>query len=183
MSRMPVRALVLAAALAGAACAPARVPPEPACRPRVNAPEPTPPAPPPVSITTAQPVRVCVLRGGGLEEVVIGYDVLTGDSTYQGRPFSEAFPADSPYAASARWFIDGEMLPWRGRRLAKYGLPRVIEGEYLERVGEHRGVPLFAEEGLDEEAGGGWVLYVPVQPGCVFQVYLIDYHSSAVRGD
>lgn len=128
-------------------------------------------------------LRVCVLSAGHLREVEVRYDVTTGDSaTAQGRPFSEAYPVDSSYAAVHRWFVEGEMLPIAGREfpLEKYGLPRLIRVHEVERFGVYRGVPVFVEAGTAASVPD--VVYLPVRPGCEFQPYQQAYTVGAVRG-
>lgn len=123
---------------------------------------------------------VCVLREGAITNVEVSIDPQRGDTLLDGRPFAEAHPAGSPpYAAASPWYIDHHPLPFRGRTLMKYGLPRVFEPEELRRAGEFRGMPLFAEAG---DRGVPDVVYVFVRPGCVFHPYQIDYQVGAVRG-
>jgi hypothetical protein len=83
-----------------------------------------------------------------------------------------------PYASGTVWFINHEPLETRGQRFTKYGLPRVIPAQQLRRMGEFRGVPLFAEVGMDEPD----VYYVPIRPGCEFQPYQNSHTTGAVRG-
>jgi hypothetical protein len=115
---------------------------------------------------------VCVLRDGRLEKVPIEYNTATGDTTYEGVPFSQAFPLSDDYAARAEWFIDNEPIPFRPPwPHVKYGYPRVMGVHEIVRVGEHRGVGIYvvARDTVDPQ-----VIYVPVRPGCVFQPYAIN---------
>jgi hypothetical protein len=127
-------------------------------------------------------LRVCVVSQGRLLEVPVQYNPTNGDSTYLGKAFREAFPLDGSYAATHRWYVDGEMLPIEGRRLPleKYGLTRVLQPEDLQRWGTYDGVPLFVETG--DTSGVANVVYVPVRPGCEFQQYLQAYSVGGVRG-
>lgn len=125
-------------------------------------------------------ITVCVLRDGEIVDVAASLDAASGDTVVDGRPFGEVHAAGSPrYAAGSEWYINHEMLPFHGRRLAKYGLVFTIPRDLLRRVGEFRGMPLFAEAGT---SGVPDVVYVFVRPGCVFQSYQVDYHVGAVRG-
>ena len=126
-------------------------------------------------------IRICVLQNGNLREVRVRYDVATGDTTVDGRPFSQVFPPDAPgYAASASWMILNEPIPFRGYRYIKYGRPRVFGVREVQRAGEYRGTPLF----IEAEAGDGLpaLLLVPVRPGCEFQTYQTSFEANAVRG-
>lgn len=126
---------------------------------------------------TQRDITVCVLQDGALVNVTAQYDTVTRDTLFGAPGGDGGRAAPDAYAAGAAWFIDGESLPWRGYRLVKYGPERVLPLEYLERAGEHRGIPYFSEAGMD-----GGPLYVPVRRGCVFQPYSVDYHVGGVRG-
>ncbi|HEV3052354.1 MAG TPA: hypothetical protein VGX50_18730 [Longimicrobium sp.] len=123
---------------------------------------------------------VCVLRDGAIANVEVSIDPQTGDTLLDGRPFAEAHPVEfPPYAAASPWYINHQPLPYHGRTLMKYGLPRVLEPEEVRPAGEFRAMPLFAEAG---DKGIPAVVYVFVRPGCVFHPYQIDYTVGAVRG-
>lgn len=164
-----MRAALLIAALALAACAGGREVPAPA-------PSPLPAAEPPPAVTMPSlrihTLRACLVQNGALTEVTFSYDILTGDSLYQGVPFSQAFPLHDGYAAEARWFIDNEPIPFtRPWAHVKYGYPRVMGVHEIVRAGEHRGVGIYVAVGdtVDPQ-----VIYVPVRPGCLFQRYQIN---------
>jgi hypothetical protein len=123
---------------------------------------------------------VCVLRDGAIANVEVSIDPQTGDTLLDGRPFAEAHPAGSPpYAAASPWYINHQPVRFRGRMLMKYGLPRILAPEEVQRAGEFRGMPLFAEAGV---SGIPEVVYVMVRPGCMFHPYQRDYQAGAVRG-
>lgn len=128
----------------------------------------------------AASVGVCVVRDGALSEVPAEYDPRTGDTIVAGRPFAEVYPASTPpYAAGADWYASGGMVVFERRRYVRYGLPRVVPADSLRRVGEFRGIPLFAE---DASAAFRFV-YVPVRPGCEFQPYWFAATVGEVRGE
>ncbi|HLL84615.1 MAG TPA: hypothetical protein VK420_18255 [Longimicrobium sp.] len=140
-------------------------------------------APPaPVSAAPAAPpvaIRYCVVRDGELAEVEAFYDAERADTLVDGRPLAMAYPADAlPYAGSAQWYINHEPLMVRSQRTVKYGLPRRLAARELRRVGEYRGVPVFAEAGVTMPD----VFYVPVRPGCEFQPYQNEANVGSVRG-
>ncbi|HEY0037713.1 MAG TPA: hypothetical protein VGB66_13540 [Longimicrobium sp.] len=142
--------------------------------PIISVPAPDPP------IVTATTISVCVVENGMLRNVEAEYTSATGDTTVAGRRFGEAYPATAPaYAAGTGWYIQGEPIMIDRRRYVKYGLPRVLGVNEVTRVGDHQGVPVFAETGTTRPD----VVYVPVRPGCEFQPYQSEVKSGAVRGE
>jgi hypothetical protein len=133
-----------------------------------------------VSPHISNDIRICVLQNGNMREVSVHYNTRTGDTTVNGRAFSEAFPPEAPgYAAAAPWMVLNEPIRFRGNRYVKYGRARVLGAWEVERAGEYQGTPLFREAG---ESGDPVVLYIPVSPGCVFQPYQNIANVAAVRG-
>ncbi|HKP74880.1 MAG TPA: hypothetical protein VJT67_05020, partial [Longimicrobiaceae bacterium] len=127
------------------------------------------PVPPPVASVTYDPIFVCVVRNGRLEEVPIQYSTARGDSTYRGQPLSVAFPTDSTFALNAAWYRNNEPIAFGGGRYLKYGLPRILGPTDVVPVGAFRGVTVFAEPSAPRPRPD--VIYLPVQPGCEFQPY------------
>jgi hypothetical protein len=124
-------------------------------------------------------LTVCVVQEGDLQLVRARYDTRTGDTVVDGRPFASVYPDTAGYAGAAEWYVNNEPLSLNGRRHVKYGLPRVLGTFELTRVGEYRGVPLFAEKGAETTSD---ITYVPVRPGCEFQPYDGHANVGAVRG-
>jgi hypothetical protein len=122
-------------------------------------------------------VMVCVVRNGQLAEVRATVDGQTGDTLVNGRPFAELFPAPQ-YLAAAAWAARGEWVIYDRRRYISYGTPRVLPATDLVRVGEYRGVPLFARN-LE---GAYRSVYLPTRPGCEFQLYHYNATVGEVRG-
>lgn len=122
---------------------------------------------------------VCVVRDGQLASVSATIHPQTGDTVVSGRPFAEVFPADAPhYLAAAEWAASGEWVVYDRRRYVSYGTPRTLKPADLVRVGEFRGVPLFART-----ADGAYrSLYLPIRPGCQFQLYHFNATVGEVRG-
>jgi hypothetical protein len=172
LAECTVRPIPLLAAALFAACtghAPASSPaPQPAALP---APLPREEPRPTDAGIVADSMHTCVVRNGTLAEVTIQYDTGTGDTLYGGARFAEAFPTGPEYAEGAEWYATNEPIPFRGGLLVKYGYPRVLGVNEVTRIGEHRGVGLYAQAGRGKDVE---VLYVPVRPGCVFQVFQID---------
>jgi hypothetical protein len=173
--KLPSRILLLA--LSCAACgtgARAETGPAPAPAP--------PPVNPPATVVMSermvQTMPVCVADGEGMREVQTQYNVLTGDTLIDGRPLSAMYPTDSGYAAAADWFVQNEVLILDGRRYVKYGLPRALGPGDVTRMGEYRGVPVYAQRGAEQD---GAVRLLLVRPECIFQPYE-GPHYGAVRG-
>lgn len=120
----------------------------------------------------ARDIKVCVLDGNELKNVVVQYDTLTADTTVSGRPFSEVYSGrDLPYAAGTVWYINSEPTAFDGAgEYRKYGLPRILGVSEVEFSRSYGGVPIFVEAGRPQAE----VLYVPVRPGCEFQPYILD---------
>lgn len=153
-----------------------------------RAPAAAPPPPPPVKrepyiieppSVPFWPLDICVVENGELRVVTVRYNASTADSTYEGRLFREAFPATDRYAAGAPWYIHSELISVGEHRYVKYGTRRILAVGEVARVGDYRGVPVFAE--LDAPATAE-VVYVPVRPGCEFQPYQLDLRTNSVRG-
>lgn len=168
--------VLLATALAAAACRhPAAVPnPQPA-------PLRDPPRPPLVSVIVPDSISICILRDGQAVSVDALYDPVTGDTLIGGKPVPQAHRATSPpYAEGVDWYVRGDPIPSGGRMMFRYGLPRILSPEDVRPVGQYRGLTLFAEAGDDPASPG--VLYLFVRPSCQFQPYQVDYVAGAVRG-
>jgi hypothetical protein len=150
--------------------------------------QPGPPLPepqPPVIISVPAPdppamINVCVIENGMPRSVQAEYTTATGDTLIAGRPFRDAYPATAPhYAAGAAWYVQGDPITLDRRRYVKFGMPRVLGVNEVARMGEHQGVPVFAETGVTRPE----VVYLPVRPGCEFQPYQSEVKSGAVRGE
>jgi hypothetical protein len=99
----------------------------------------------------------------------------TNDTIVGDRKFSDLYPTVSPpYATGSDWHRNNASILFRGRRYhGGNHPPQAIQPELLHHVGAHNNVPIFVEVGdtLPE------ILYLPVQPGCIFQSY-IGIHSG-----
>ena len=107
-----------------------------------------------------------VSTGGG-----IPWTPPTGPNAIVHEPGGPAvalpLPADAAYAGGTAWFVENAMLLGAGGRLVKYGPPRRMEG-FLRRYGTVNGVGVYvptSSRGLPD------IVYVPVSPDGLFQVY------------
>lgn len=71
------------------------------------------------------------------------------------------------YAETAEWYTANAPITVYGTGWVKYGLPRTLSTSELWLVGEHQGVPVYAEAGVQQID----ILYVPVNAACEFQTY------------
>lgn len=121
-------------------------------------------------IAGEQELRLCVLLDDDLRYVAGQRHLLTGDTLVDGKPFRNVYPASTPpYALNAPWLYK-ELITLRGATYTAYGPPQILTPDGLIRVGEFRGIPLFAEEGTQNSRPG--MLLVPLRPGCEFQPYI-----------
>jgi hypothetical protein len=118
----------------------------------------------------AQPetVTTCVSRGADLSL----FTMPVGDTAAFQDSIRRAEPLPHPgYVGEQPWFTLKEPIAFpagRGLRLTTYGRPRFIGGDLLRRVGEYRGVGVYADR------NAWWrveVFYLPLRAGCEFQPY------------
>jgi hypothetical protein len=156
---------------------------EPAMAPPLLLPPPPapvmPPPPPPPMVAAPTDVSYCVVQDGRLSSVTVQYDAASGDTTYNGQPLRQAFPATG-YAAGQTWFVDNAPVTFNGRRYVKYGLPRILGTSDVNGAGTVQGVSVFTEPSAD--ARRPEVIYLPTQPGCEFQPYQVETKAGSVRG-
>ena len=125
---------------------------------------------------------ICLVVDGELAELPMEVDPRTGDTLVAGRPLDEMTSGiPSPYLSEAEWRFEEPTVTFQGRRLVTYGTPRVMPPADLRRVGEYRGIPIFGERN-DASARRLWI-YLPLQPGCVFQPFVDTANVGEVRGE
>lgn len=158
---------MLALAACGRAPAPAAAPP------------PAPPARPVIGDPPWRTLNVCMVDGEGMRFVPVRYNVMTGDSLVDERPFSEVYPTTAAYAEGAEWYINNGHIEIDSIIYTRYGLPRVLRPGELVRRQDYRGVMMFTEA---EDPGGPYgVWYAAVRPGCEFHPYQWDL-VRGIRG-
>lgn len=123
--------------------------------------EPTPPE--------GRPVQLCLSTGVTVTvHVTASGDTLVGEKRIRLADVRPPLVFPGSYAGNAPWFTRAEIIRFDGRGYQRAGVERVRECDELKLVGEHQGVPLFAEVTAPQILP---VLIVPVRPG-VFQDYL-----------
>jgi hypothetical protein len=95
-------------------------------------------------------------------------DVITPDTTA-----GVGLPIERRSALRTGWYQNHRMLSFANSRYVKYGLPRTLPGEHLERFGSIGPVPVFVERGT---ADSGGTLFILTAPG-EYQTYARFGHS------
>ncbi len=142
------------------------------------------PAPPPDTVVVVRgaeseqseepegtPEILCLANGVGAEvRVTAAGDTLIGPSRASIRALRPVLEFAGSYAEGRDWFLAGSPVRFDGREYLPAGDPAKLDCGAIARVGEHAGVPLFADR---VEASAPTVLYVPVRPG-VWQPHELD---------
>lgn len=106
------------------------------------------------------------------------WNPVTGDTlTIDSLPITQIAPLTGEYASVAGWYVNNETITIRGRQFRRYAAPRVLGVNEVLKMGEYRGVGVYAE-GADTAAG---VVYLPSRPGCEFQPYVDVDSMSAIE--
>jgi antitoxin component YwqK of YwqJK toxin-antitoxin module len=118
-------------------------------------------------------VENCVIENGTLKNVTTDYDPATGNYSIKvngvAKPFDEIHPpTGKDYAGSATWYINNEPVVLNGQRYVKYGLPRILYTNEVQKTSEYKQVGVYVEAG---SKGIAEVIYIPVRRGCEFQPY------------
>ena len=154
--------------------------PAPPPAPAPTAPnEPPPPPPPMIASVVDTELSLCVVKDGRIAIVDTQYNPATGDTTVNGRSFSEVYPPIAEYAAAHPWYANHEPVTFNGRRYVQYGLPLVLGRDEVAPAGTSGGVTVFVEAGA---ASPPEVIYLPVNPRCEFQPYHGPESGGGVRG-
>lgn len=95
-------------------------------------------------------------------------DVITRDTTA-----GVGLPIEQRSALRTGWYQSHWMLSFASSRYVKYGLPRTLPGEHLERFGSIGLVPVFVERGVADPAGNFFILTAPGE----YQTYERFGHS------
>jgi hypothetical protein len=130
----------------------------------------TPRPPPPV---VERPIQICLTLDDELREIIAIFVPSTGDTLVvvdgERMPLSQAFTETTALAGERPWFHADEVITFRNRNYERFGVQRTGSDAWLVRVGEWRGVSLFAPRA--EANATPKVLYVPVARGCMVQPY------------
>jgi hypothetical protein len=121
------------------------------------------------------------VQGGKVAVVEFDYDVLTGDSTVNGRSFADEYRMSSEYAASGSWFTEARPIIFGGRKYIKHGPPTWMRPDLdgMGQAGTYLGVPVLARErtGVPPDT-----IYLLPRPGCELQAYAAEPGAAADSG-
>ncbi len=145
------------------------------------------PAPPPDTVVVREevepplpegtPSQICLATGENVTIYITPQgDTLVGPRRVSVQQLGPGVAFAGEYATGRDWFVNDEPIPFEDRSYAKSGGEVGLDCDNIMRVGEHMGVPLFANTGAERPFE---TLYVPVRPG-VWQAYQTDL--AAVRG-
>jgi hypothetical protein len=145
------------------------------------------PAPPPDTVRVTReverplpdgtPANVCLATGENVQvRVTAQGDTLVGPSRASIRTLRPGVVFAGTYTEGRDWYTNDEPITFERRRYDKSGNEVRMDCGQIMRVGEHMGVPLFAERSADRPFE---MLYVPVRPG-VWQGY--QYGLRRTRG-
>lgn len=145
------------------------------------------PAPPPDTVVVERevepalpegtPTQLCLATGENVTVYITPQgDTLVGPRRVNVRNLGPGVAFAGEYAAGRDWFVGDEPIVFEERSYAKSGGEVSLDCANIVRVGEHMGVPLFANAGAERPFE---TLYVPVRPG-VWQAYQTDL--ARVRG-
>jgi len=126
-------------------------------------------------------VVVCVVRDRDIRLEQAEQDPESGDTLVQGAPSGPIYARYAPpYADAAEWFVRKDLVDFRSRKYVWNGPRLAFPPDSVKRIGEFKGIPLFAL--AKELPGDVGMLLVPVEPGCEFQPYYYFNDTGPVRG-
>lgn len=118
-------------------------------------------------------INICMLDAGKLTTINGYYNSGYGDTIVIKDNKRSMFRAvyknlTEGYAATRSWYIESKPITYLKHKYVKYGLPRILGANEIDKTGEIQGVPVFVEKGIP---GTAEVIYIPVRYGCEFQPY------------
>jgi len=124
------------------------------------------------------PTQICLATGENVTVYVTAQgDTLVGERRVSVSDLGPGVAFAGEYAAGRPWYTADQPISFETREYRRSGGEVGLNCANIMRVGEHEGVPLFAEVSATRPFG---TLYVPVRPG-VWQAYQTDL--AAVRGE
>ena len=116
-----------------------------------------------------RPVEVCLSNGITAQiHVAANGDTLIGERRVPIKDLRPAVTFAGTYAGSADWYRRGDVVKFDRRDYRRTGVERARVCDELKLVGEHNGVPVFAEVTAPQILP---MLIIPVRPG-MYQDYL-----------
>lgn len=115
------------------------------------------------------PAEICLSTGVTVQiHVSAAGDTLIGERRIALKDVRPALAFQGRYAQDTEWFRRDDVVRFDGRGYRRAGVARTRACDELKLVGEHQGVPLFAEVTAPQLLP---VVIVPVRPG-TYQDYL-----------
>jgi hypothetical protein len=122
--------------------------------------------PPP--LPTGDSVEICLSTGMPASVVVTSSgDTLIGPERIKLSLVRPLLSFDGAYASGHGWYERSDTIRFERRVYRKLARPRKRNCDELKRVGDHSGVPVFAEVTAPQPLPG---IEIPVAPG-IFQTY------------
>lgn len=119
-------------------------------------------------LPTGRAVDICLATGESVRVLVTAdNDTLVGPDRVSIAELRPGVVFAGTYAEGRAWFEANEAISFESREYLKSGGPVRMDCPDLVRIGEYRGVPLFARRGAERPYE---TIYVPVRPG-IFQPY------------
>lgn len=143
------------------------------------------PAPPPDTVRmtvetapplpTGTPATLCLATGESAQVLVTAQnDTLVGPNRVSVRTLRPGVVFAGTYAEGMDWFESDADVQFENRGYSKSGGEVRLNCSNIMRVGEHMGVPLFADSGASSPFE---TIYAPVRPG-VWQAYQTGLQST-----
>ncbi len=116
--------------------------------------------------------NVCLIENGELKVKQGEYSLVTGIKTVEvnGKiQRVDSLHINNPeYAKNFSWYINNEGITVNNQYYEKYGLPRVLGANEIEKFAKYQTVGVYREKGM---IGDAEVIYIPIQGECEFQPY------------
>jgi hypothetical protein len=116
-----------------------------------------------------RPAEICLSNGITAQvHVAANGDTLIGDKRVRMQDLRPAVSFAGVYAQNMEWYRRGDVVTFERRNYRRSGVERARACDELKLVGDHRGVPVFAEVTAPQILP---MLIIPVRPG-VYQDYI-----------
>ncbi len=117
---------------------------------------------------TGNPTNICLATGQSERVLITAQgDTLVGPDRVSIRTLRPGVVFAGTYADGRDWFTNDDDIRYENRNYSKSGNAVSLECSSIMRVGEHMGVPLFANRSAERPFE---TIYVPVRPG-TWQAY------------
>jgi hypothetical protein len=119
-------------------------------------------------LPTGTPASICLATGENAQVMVTAQgDTLVGPQRVSIRTLRPGVVFAGTYAEGRDWFTSDQAIPFERANYSKSGGEVRLDCANIARIGEHMGVPLFAESTANRPFQR---IFVPVRPG-VWQAY------------